>query len=101
MRAFLEGQGINLVVAPRPAIAATPGSPSSAVDSPSVIGALPPSTEAPYGAFAVRHPDRREVIREFLQGVRDLAKALPPDSKLELDGLTVGFPAGSVHFRLR
>lgn len=65
--------------------------------------ASPPPAVTPYayGAVAPSSGDSRAAIREFLLGVRELAKGLPPGSAVEVEAFTVDLPGGSVHFRLK
>jgi hypothetical protein len=109
VRAYLEGQGVEVVVTTAP-VAATPA--ASAGTAPQVAPMPPPppaftttlapaSASGPYGVMGMRVPESKKMIQDYLVGVRDLAASLPPDSPLAIEGFTVDLPGGSVMFRLR
>jgi hypothetical protein len=108
VRAYLEGQGVEVVVTTAP-VAANPA--ASAGTAPQVAPTPPPaaftttlvpgSASGPYGMMGMRVPESKKMIQDFLVGVRDLASSLPPDSPLTIEEFTVDLPGGSVTFRLR
>jgi hypothetical protein len=102
VQAYLEMLGFNVSVQtpPEPAPSGNPGA-APPMSLPPVVGPPTAPSGPTSGPVAVRVPDSRDRIQALLLGVRDLVKTLPADSPLQLDGVTVDLPAGSVHFRLR
>jgi len=106
VRAYLEGQGVEVIVTAAAATvpAGTPPGPMGA-PMPSAPGfttmPAPGSAPGPYGMMAMRAPESKKMIQDFLTGVRELASSLPPDSPLTIDVFTVDLPGGSITFRLR
>jgi hypothetical protein len=107
VRAYLEGQGVEVVV--------TPGGPPAGVTLPPP-GAAPAAPPGPapaamlqaatwpgghYGMVGMRVPESKKLIQDFLTGVRDLHASLPPGSPLAVEAFTVDLPGGSILFRLR
>jgi hypothetical protein len=107
VRAYLEGQGIEIIVtaAAAPAPAGAPPSPMGAGPMPSAPGftTMPATGSAPgpYGVMGMRVPESKKLVQDFLTGVRELVASLPPDSPLAIDVFTVDLPGGSITFRLR
>lgn len=107
VRAYLEGQGVEIIVTPAgpTAPAGMPPSPTGAGSMPSAPGfatmPAPGTAPGPYGVMGMRVPESKKLIQDYLRGVRDLAASLPPDSPLTIDVFTVDLPGGSITFRLR
>jgi len=102
VRAYLEGQGVEIIVAAAaPAPAGPP--PASPMPPPPGFTTIPPPGPAPgpYGMMGMRAPESKRMIQDFLTGVRELASSLPADSPLAIDVFTVDLPGGSITFRLR
>jgi len=105
IRAYLEGQGVEVVVtggvAGAPATAGPPvmaAAPAAPLPATAPVPA-PPAPGAPL--MGVRVPESKKLIQDFLTGVRDLAASLPPGSPVTIDAFSVDLPGGSVQFRLR
>jgi hypothetical protein len=102
VRAYLEGQGVEVIVA---AAAPAPAGPPPASPMPPAPGfttmPAPGSAPGPYGMMGMRAPESKKMIQDFLTGVRELASSLPADSPLAIDVFTVDLPGGSITFRLR
>ena len=107
VRAYLEGQGVEVIVTATAATvpAGTPPGPMGASPMPSAPGfttmPAPGSAPGPYGMMGMRVPESKKMIQDFLTGVRELASSLPADSPLAIDVFTVDLPGGSITFRLR
>jgi hypothetical protein len=107
VRAYLEGQGVEVIVAAAaaPAPAGPPPVPMGASPMPPAPGfttmPAPGSAPGPYGMMGMRVPESKKMIQDFLTGVRELASNLPADSPLAIDVFTVDLPGGSITFRLR
>jgi hypothetical protein len=102
VRAYLEGQGVEvLVVASAPPAIAPP----AAVSPPPAPfpATAPPAAglPGPYGMMGWRVPESKRLIQDFLTGVRQLNASLPPEGPLVIEAFTVDLPGGSIHFRLR
>jgi hypothetical protein len=107
VRAYLEGQGVEVIVTAA-ATTAPPGTPPGAMGPGPVPSApgfttmpAPGAAPGPYGMMGMRVPESKRLIQDFLTGVRELAASLPSDSALAIDVFTVDLPGGSVTFRLR
>jgi hypothetical protein len=102
VRAYLEAEGIEVVLgAPTGAGAPPGGPPPASTPPPPAPGYGVPPGGPPYGIVGMHAPDTRRLIQDFLTGVREVAGSLPPDGPLAVEGFTVDLPGGSVHFRLR
>ena len=103
VRAYLEGQGVEVIVAAAaaPAPAGTP--PTSPMPPAPGFTTMPApgSAPGPYGMMGMRVPESKKMIQDFLTGVRELASSMPTDSPLAIDVFTVDLPGGSITFRLR
>jgi hypothetical protein len=51
--------------------------------------------------MGMRVPETKQLIQDFLTGVREIAASLPPGSPLTIDAFTVDLPGGTIQFRLR
>lgn len=101
VRAYLEGQGVEIIV-----IASAPNAPppmgASPMSVPGFTAMAPGIPGGPgYGMMGMRAPESKKLIQDFLTGVRELAASLPPGSALAIDTFTVDLPGGSIQFRLR
>lgn len=104
VRAYLEGQGVEVVVTaatPAPP-GVTPAPSSGAPAGAPAFTAVPASGAGPgYGMMGMRVPETKQLIQDFLTGVREIAASLPPGSPLTIDAFTVDLPGGTIQFRLR
>jgi hypothetical protein len=99
VRAYLEGQGVEVVVTGGAVAPSAPAPQAGIVASP--MPAPGAAAGAPYGMMGMRVPESKKMIQDFLTGVRELSASLPPGSPLAIDAFTVDLPGGSVQFRLR